>query len=274
MTAVSRSWRAWRAPRPSHSPTEPPTAERKLLRETVAHEAEGAWQGPLRDGTSTVGDEADVERQIMNISDEVSRAETAMNRVNAAALDLQKLPKQAKADDLQCFVDKSLRLLEGLKQIPVGGRKEKDNVLEVAQLVVKCLKQRDTFLMEHFGQRARIRPIHSEVLSLAPLQGMLRHNLEAFTAAVSKYQRRRQTDVWKLVDYAVNEQSHHKSPTPRRSPSSPAASPAQSPLVGVQEAALLFEASSIATRRALEESHINRAHLHEFANKNNLNEFE
>ena len=91
---------------------------------------------------------------------------------------------------------------------------------------------------------------------------------------MSKYQRRRQTDVWKLVDYAVNEQSHHKSPTPRRSPSSPAASPAQSPLVGVQEAALLFEASSIATRRALEESQINREHLQEFANKNNLNDFE
>jgi len=219
--------------------------------------------------------QADVERQIVNISDEMSRAEAAMKRVNAAALDLQKLPKQAKADDLQHYVDKSLRQLEGLKQIPVDGRREKDNVLQVAQLVVKCLKQRDAFLLEHFGQRARIRPIHSELLSLAPLQGMLRHNLEAFSAAVSKYQRRRQTDVWKLVDYAVNEQGHHKSPTPRRSPSSPAAaSPAQSPLVGVQESALLFEASSIATRRALEESQINRAHLQEFANKNNLNEFE
>ena len=176
-------------------------------------------------------------------------------------------------DDLQGFVDKSLCLLEGLKQIPVGGRKEKDSVLEVAKIVARCLKQRDAFLLEHFELRARIRPIHSEVLSLAPLQGMLRHNLEAFSAAVSRYQRKRQTDVWKLVDFAVNEQGHHKSPTPRRSPSSPAAaSPAQSPLVGFQEAGLLFDASSIATRRALEDSQMNRAQLQEFANKNNLNE--
>ena len=219
--------------------------------------------------------QADVERQMANISDELSRAEAAMKRVNAAALELQKLPKQAKADDLQYYVDKSLRLLKGLKQIPVDGRREKDNVLEVAQLVVQCLKQRDAFLLEHFGLRDRTRPIHSDLLALAPLQGMLRHNLETFSAAVSKYQRRRQTDVWKLVDYAVNEQSHshHKSPTTRRSPSSPAASPAQSPLlVGVQEAGLLFDASSIATRRALEESQMNRAQLQEFANKNNLNE--
>lgn len=227
--------------------------------------------------------QADVERQMANISDELSRAEAAMKRVNAAALELQKLPKQAKADDLQYYVDKSLRLLEGLKQIPVDGRREKDNVLEVARLVVSCLKQRDAFLLEHFGLRARARPIQSEVLALAPLQGMLRNNLEAFSAAVSKYQRRRQTDVWKLVDYAVNEQhSHHKSAAPHGrapppQPSSQAAaaagSPAQSPLVGAQESGLLFEASSIATRRALEEAQTNRGRLQEFADTNNLNEF-
>ena len=62
-----------------------------------------------------------------NISDELSRGDAAMKRVNAAALELQKLPKQAKADDLQYYVDKSLRQLEGLKQIPVDGRRETIN---------------------------------------------------------------------------------------------------------------------------------------------------
>ena len=212
-----------------------------------------------------------------NISDELSRGDAAMKRVNAAALELQKLPKQAKADDLQYYVDKSLRLLEGLKQIPVDGRREKDSVLEVAQLVVRCLKQRDAFLLEHFALRARARPIQSEVLALAPLQGALRRNLETFSAAVSKYQRKRQSDVWKLVDYAVNEQ--HRAPTPHGlappHPSSPAAagSPAQSQQVGAQESALLFEASSIATRRAVEEAQASRGRLQEFADTNNLNEF-
>ncbi len=219
--------------------------------------------------------ETDIERQSLNVRDELARAEAAMKRVNGDALEIQKLPKQAKADDLHNYVEKSVRLIESLRTIPVEGRREKENVMEIAQLVVRCLKQRDAFLQEHFAQRARLREVHSEVLSLAPLQGMLRHNLDAFSATVSKQQRRRQSDIWKLLSAAV----HHKSgggssPSVRRSPSTPNASPMPSPMVGAQESALLFDSTSLATRKAVEENQVARSHLQEFVHKNKLDDYD
>jgi serine/threonine protein kinase len=219
---------------------------------------------------------AEMERQVSIIRDELSTAESGMKKVNAEALEIQRIPKQARADDLQLFRDKSIGMIENMKRIPVEGKKEKERVTDLAHLVVKCLRQRDIFLQEHFGQRSRLRQAHFEVQSLAPLQGMLRHNLVVFSNAVSKLQRKRQSDIWKLLAAAVQQKT--SSPSCRRSPSSPSvsaqASPMQSPLVGVQESALLFDATTIATRNAMEENNAQRATLQEFVNRNRLDDFD
>ncbi len=110
-------------------------------------------------------------------------------------------------DPLGEYVEKSLRLVEDLRRIPVEGRREKESVLEVAQVVVKVLKRRDRFLHDNTRRRLEVLDCHRVGLEAAALATNAAVEADAFCVAVTKLQRRRQSDLWKLLAAAVQQAS-------------------------------------------------------------------
>lgn len=108
---------------------------------------------------------------------------------------------------LQPFLSRAVAKYEGLKRIPVEGRKEKEQVMDVPQLVVKCLKQRYASFEQHFAWREQLMALHGRLQQLAAEQAALQQAMEQLITALSKLQRRRQSDVWKLVAAALQQKT-------------------------------------------------------------------
>lgn len=125
--------------------------------------------------------------------------------INPMAIEIQKIPKQ-RPEDLQVFVKKSIQGLEDLRRIPIEGRKEKDTVLDVAQNVVRCLKQRDRNLQEHFNKKDSLMQFLGKIRSAHMNLEALSDHLDRFTSQLSKSQRKRQSDLWKLLAAALQQQ--------------------------------------------------------------------
>ncbi|TRY64214.1 hypothetical protein TCAL_00495 [Tigriopus californicus] len=125
--------------------------------------------------------------------------------VNPMTAAIQKIPKQ-RPEDLQVFVKKSIQGLEDLRRIPIEGRKEKDTVLDVAQNAVRCLKQRDRNLQEHFNKKDTLMQALGKIRSAHMNLEALSSNLDLFTSQLSKSQRKRQSDLWKLLAAALQQQ--------------------------------------------------------------------
>jgi len=103
--------------------------------------------------------------------------------------------------DLSDLVAKGLALVEDSRLIPVTGRSERESLMDTAQLAVKALKRRDKALRSHLEARNRLLAVYDDLISADLAEAV--SAVEAFAAAVSRAQRRRQSDVWKLLAAAV-----------------------------------------------------------------------
>ncbi len=128
-------------------------------------------------------------------------------------------------DDLGEFVGKTVRLVESLRRIPLEGRQEKENVFGVVQTLVKVLKKRDRILHEIFDRRIALAQVLEAADGLAWMQQTLLRDFESFEGTLSRMQRRRQSDVWKLLAAAVQQkgvsQQHHPQPQRPQQPTGP-----------------------------------------------------
>ena len=153
--------------------------------------------------------ERDVAHHVSRLNETKLMADNLLKNVNILAVDVQKskseLMQQQEDMNLQDFVDKSILRFESLKKIPVEGRKEKDSVMEVAQIIVKCLKQRDRNLQRHFCLRGKLFEMYAALQTLQPEQTMAQQVMESVSNMVSKLQRKRQSDIWKLLAAAVQQ---------------------------------------------------------------------
>lgn len=157
---------------------------------------------------SWVRSEVDLESEMSHIKANVEDQASATNVVNKKLVDLQRslLPGDTQ-HDLSEYLQKSQRRVESLRRIPVEGRKEKENVMDMAQLIVKTLKQRDRFLQEHFKQRLLLDDLFLCTSRLARSQEKVLQGAELFLTAVGRLQRRRQSDLWKLLAAAVGQKT-------------------------------------------------------------------
>ncbi len=162
------------------------------------------------------------ERELASRANDLAGRVTAAKEAVAAAMAATPAAKAAlqeefeeDGDPLGEHLEKSVRLVEGLKSIPVEGRRERESLLEVAQLVVKVLKRRDRFLHDHLRRRMLVLDCHRAGLEAARAAAQVSLEAEALSAAVSKGQRRRQSDLWKLLAAAVQQTSTTPSPKKR-----------------------------------------------------------
>jgi hypothetical protein len=154
--------------------------------------------------------ERELEAQMHQVTELIKAANSSLLTVNNEQVTVQKMLRDlarpsAGASDLQEFVGKSLRVIEDLRRIPSEGRKELDHMFDTAQIVVKCLKQRDGLLREYFEKRQCLSAIRARLEELSGRQAVLGDQLEALAIAVSKANRRRQSDMWKLLSAAVQQ---------------------------------------------------------------------
>ena len=161
-----------------------------------------------------VSSERELVARATDLTGRMRAAEDAVAAAVAAAPAAREaLAEEAKidGDPLGEHLEKSLRLVEGLKSIPVEGRREKESILEVAQLVVRVLKRRDRFLHDHLRRRHVALDCHRAALEAARATAQATVEAEALAAAAARAQRRRQSDLWKLLAAAVQQTSSSSS---------------------------------------------------------------
>ena len=138
-----------------------------------------------------------VDMEIM--SRNVAKANSVVKRTQTSLE--ERLAKPIEMTDL---LSQCLQKVEKLKKIPVEGRNEKENAKDVALMAMNCLKLRDKFLSDHFQLISRdCYDILGQMRSLERLQNALQSNMDKFASEIARLQKRRQSDMWKLLNAAL-----------------------------------------------------------------------
>ncbi len=240
-----------RACRASSAAVDSALSKYSFFRESLQHDLEKYRQQTRRKDHITsnqmheswVISDREMESRAIDLSTTLKAAEEAAAAAAAAAPSAKTALQEEleEVEPLGKYVDQSLKLLEGLKCIPVEGRRERESAMEVAQLVVKVMKRRDAFLHDHFHRRQVVLDCHRATLEAARAAAMTAAEAEALCGALTRAQRRRQSDLWKLLAAAVQQgPSAASSPSPSTSSSKQrlSSSSASSPTAEVTQRAL------------------------------------
>ncbi|QQP55697.1 Uncharacterized protein FKW44_000126 [Caligus rogercresseyi] len=148
-----------------------------------------------------------LEKQLKDINADMTSFECEAKRINTEIRSLQKSSSLTvnSSPEIKELCAKSLSLCESLRAFSsTSGRpSESSNVVEMARLIVVCLKRRDDILRRHFTLLNTLLSLVNALNLLIPKMEMTRNKLEIFLVSVSRSQRKRQSDVWKLLSAAL-----------------------------------------------------------------------
>jgi len=149
--------------------------------------------------------EADLSAKIEEVSTRVTLIADNTKKVNLCMLQSQKsklCSSSAVDTSLEEIEKKSLKLYDNLRRVKASARTD-CTAKDIAQVVVKFLKKRDSLLQEFYTELFQLLECNFELDDLMSGEQMLENDLNEVNVLVSKYQQRRQNDVWTLLAEAI-----------------------------------------------------------------------
>ena len=202
-------------------------AKYELFRESLNHDIDKYTEQATRKERITSAkifdswkiSDSQIGPHVQNMKEKITATESGIRNCNSALTLCQK--QSDKNNNITDFVMKSLKSYENIRQLPISRRgDEKGSVIEVAALVARCLKQRDKNLQDHFAIfNKHVISLHHQINELNPCLENLRNDLDLIGSNISKLQRKRQSDVWKLLTAALQQPNPSHTSLPPISPS-------------------------------------------------------
>ena len=161
--------------------------------------------------------DSQIKPHIQNMKEKINATESEIQNCNSSVTLCQQIANNhSNNNNNNEFVKKSLKSYENIRKLPISRRSdEKGSVMEVAGIIAKCLKQRDKNLQDHFNIfNQHILNLHHQINELNHCLENLRIDLEYFDSNITKLQRKRQSDVWKLLTAALQQTGHPHTPPP------------------------------------------------------------